>query len=136
MLAVPLPASSTVGIVKVNRAPMPGPSLSAHIRPPCASTQARPEDTASAFVPLDTGELPKQEGQELGGYAPAFVGDRDRNVKALPHGGHRDDGRLRGVPGGVGQQVAQDLHDAQPVRHDQGQVGFDLDGEGCSCPLS
>ena len=37
-MAVPLPVSSTVGIVKVNRAPMPGPSLSAHIRPPCAST--------------------------------------------------------------------------------------------------
>ena len=37
-MAVPLPASSTVGIVKVNRAPMPGLSLSAHIRPPWAST--------------------------------------------------------------------------------------------------
>ena len=35
---MPLPVSSTVAIVKVNRAPMPDPSLSAHIRPPCAST--------------------------------------------------------------------------------------------------
>ena len=34
----PLPAPSTVGRVKVNRAPRPGPSLSARMRPPWAST--------------------------------------------------------------------------------------------------
>ena len=36
-LAAPIAASRATGIVKVNRAPRPGPSLSAHIRPPWVS---------------------------------------------------------------------------------------------------
>ena len=37
-VVVPVPTSSATGMVKVNRAPWPGPSLSAQMRPPCAST--------------------------------------------------------------------------------------------------
>ena len=55
MLAVPLPDSSTDGSVKVNRAPMPGPSLSAQMRPPCASTiplqMARPRPDPRTPLP-------------------------------------------------------------------------------------
>ena len=49
------PALSTVGMVNVNRAPRPSPSLRAQMRPPCASTSplqmARPRPVARARLP-------------------------------------------------------------------------------------
>ena len=60
LTGVTYPACSTVGMVKVNRAPRPGPSLSAHIRPPWASTiplqTARPRPVPPPCSPESTRE--------------------------------------------------------------------------------
>ena len=106
--------------------------------------QARPGDAAPQVVAVGPGELPEQVRQSLRRYAPPLVGHRDRNVNVLPHYGHRDNGRLRGVFGRVGQQIADDLDDAPPVGHHQGQIGRNVDGEvvpapraaeGAPCPV-
>ena len=56
------------------------------------------------------------------GYPPALAGHRDGNVDALSRRDNPDYGRLRGVPRGVGQQVADYLDNAPPVRRHQRQV--------------
>ena len=76
--------------------PYPAP---ARLHDPLADgeAQARPGDAAPQVVAVGPGELPEQVRQSLGRYAPPLVGHRDRNVNVLPHYGHRDYGRLRGV---------------------------------------
>ena len=68
---MPLPASSTVGIVKVNRAPMPGPSLSAQMRPPWASTI--PLQMASPR-PDPATPLPRSSPSALGADQISYLG--------------------------------------------------------------
>ena len=127
----------TADRVNTKRAPKPGPSLSALMRPPWAShypladRQPQAGSVASHIAVLSAGELAEQARQVLGGYPPPLVGHRDLDVNARAHGGHQD-GRLRGVFGRVRQQVADDLDDAPAVRHHQGQVGSDFDGEVAS----
>ena len=55
-------------------------------------------------------------------------------MDALPHGGHPDGRRLGRVPGRVGQQVAQDLDDALPVRQHPRQVRWQVDAERIPAP--
>ena len=89
-------------------------------------------------VPLVLGfeaqELAEEMGQPPGGYAVPLVGHRERNMDVFPNDGHPDDRRLLGMPGRVGQQVAQNLHDAPSVRHHQGQVRLDFDDEAVPAP--
>ena len=89
---------------------------------------------AASTLPLPAGEPTEQMRQVLGGYPPPPVGHRDLNVATYPHGGHLDDRILGGVPRRVGQQVADDLHGAPPVRHDQGQVRLYLHFELVPAP--
>ena len=55
-------------------------------------------------------------------------------MDVLPHGGYPDGRRLGRVPGRVGQQVAQDLDDALPVRQHPRQVRWQVDAERISAP--
>ena len=55
-------------------------------------------------------------------------------MDVLPHGGHPDGRRLGRVPGRVGQQVAQDLDDALPVRQHPRQVRRQVDAERIPAP--
>ena len=92
-------ASWVAGSVKVNRAPRPGPSLSAQMRPPCASTiplqTARPRPAPPPWSSDSTREkLPEQVGQTVGRDAPAHVDNRYRNVDSVPPCDNPDDGRL------------------------------------------
>ena len=128
------PSCSTVGIVKVKRAPRPIPSLSAQMRPPCASTipllMARPSPVvAPPILGFYPGELPKQVGQAFRQDAPAVVGYRHGHMDPILRGAHPDGGRLRRVSGRVGDQVAQHLDHAWPVSHHPGNVRrqFDVD---------
>ena len=57
---------------------------------------------------------------------PALVGDRDRDVDSIANGAHPDGRPFGRVPGGVGEQVGQHLHDAPPVRQDRGQVRHEV----------
>ena len=60
--------------------------------------QAGPPDPALPFLAPGTAVLPEQVRQPVGRHAPAFVGDRDRHVQAIPHRGDPDGGRLGRVP--------------------------------------
>ena len=76
------------------------------------------------------GVLAEQVRQPFRGHAPAFVGDRDRDVRTVAHRRHQDGGGLGRVPGGVGEQVVQDLHDAPAVGHHQRQIRRQVDEDG------
>ena len=54
----------------------------------------------------------------------------NRDVHGVAHGRDPDRRGLRRVAGGVGQQVAQHLHDAPAVGHHPGQVGRQVDEHG------
>ena len=77
-VALPTPSSCATGRVKVNRLPSSGPSLSARIRPPWASTiplqMASPRPVPPRPRPLSSPssrENSEQARQSLGGYVPA-----------------------------------------------------------------
>ena len=89
-------------------------------------TQPRTRNAALAVVPVDPGELPEQLGQKIVGQPRAVVANGEGDLHAVLRGGQPDGGRLRGVPCRVGQEVADDLGDAPPVRHDRGQVRLDV----------
>ena len=89
--------------------------------------QAGPAELPSPLLAVEPRELPEQVRQPLGGHARAVVGHREGDVDAVPHHGHPDEGELVGMPGRVGQQVVQHLHDAPPVRQDPGQVRRQVD---------
>ena len=132
----PSQASLTAGIVNVNRAPWPGPSLSAQMRPPVSFHHplAYCQAPARPAVRVGGGELTEQVRQLFCGQALALVGDTHGHVEVLPDGGHLDGGGLRRVPGGVGQQVAQHLDDAPSVRHHKRQVRRQVDVEVVPTP--
>ena len=130
-----LTSSPAAATVKVSRAPRPGPSLSARIRPPCASTRplADGEPQSAPRVTAFTGEaraLLEQAGQRLGRHAPPLVGDRDRDVRLLAGRRYPDGRGFRRVPRRVQDEVVQDLHDAPAVRHHAGQVRRQVDENG------
>ena len=72
--------------------------------------------------------LAKELRQHLRRHAAAVVANRQRHVAAVRCGGHVDGGRLRRVPGGVGQQVAEHLYDALAVGHHRRQPVRQVDG--------
>ena len=98
------------------------------MRPPWVSTiplqmaRPRPDPAMSRLrsSPSMRRELPEQVRQTLGGLSPtALVGDRDGHVVRPP--ARRTPlwpTASLGVPGRVGEQVAQHLDDAPPIRHD------------------
>ena len=51
-------------------------------------------------------------------------------MNAVPQRGDPEGGRLGRVPGGVGEKVVQDLHDAPPVGQHPGQVRREVDLDG------
>ena len=107
------------------------------MRPPWASTMPlqmaspRPDPAISRppLLAVEPGELAEQVRQPLGGHAHAVVRHREGDVDAIPHRGHPDGGQLVRVVGRVGEQVAQRLDDAPPVRHDPGQVRRQVDDQ-------
>ena len=72
----------------------------------------------------------------LGGYAPPRVDNGYRNFGVLPHRSHPDCRCLGRVPSRVGQQVADDLDNAPPVRHHQGEVGRQVDVQAVPAPAA
>ncbi len=93
-------------------------------------------DAARAVLPAAAGELPEQARQTLGRDAGALVDDRHRHVHPLVHRRHPDRRRLGRVPGGVREQVAQDLDDALPVREHPRQVRRQVDQHGVPAPAA
>ena len=90
---MPLPASATVGRVKVKRASRPGPSLSARMPAPVGLHYTLADGQPQPRVPgllLGThiGELAEQQGQALRRDAPALVRHREGHVNAVPLGAH------------------------------------------------
>ena len=73
------------------------------------------------------GVLAEQVRQLLRSDAASPVGDRQLDVSAVERGGHPDRRRRR-VAGGVGEQVAEHLHDAGAVGHHARQVRRQVDG--------
>ena len=65
--------------------------------------------------------------QPVGRNAPALVRDRDRDMHAVARRRDPDGDGLRRVPGGVGEQVVEHLHDAPSVGHHTGQVRRQVD---------
>ena len=89
-----MPASSATGTVNVNRVPRPTPSLSAQMRPPCASTSPLqtskpilPRPARSGALSLASPYFRNKCGNLSRRNPPAFVGYRDRylrNRRATP----------------------------------------------------
>ena len=77
----------------------------------------------------DAGEFAEEDWQAFGGDAAALVGDGDGDVFVAPCCFDLDDGGGWGVPGGVVEEVGEDLHNAPGVGHCRGQVGFEVDGD-------
>ena len=84
--------------------------------------EARPPQALPALVAAGAGVLAEQARQPLRRHALALVGDRDGDVRAVALGRDPDGRGARRVPRGVGEQVAQHLHDARPVGQHQRQV--------------
>ena len=88
--------------------------------------QAAP-DPALAVPGGDPGVLPEQVRQPLRRNAQAFVADRNRDMHPVAGSGDPDGGRVGRVPGGVGEEVVQHLHDAPPVGHHPGKLRCEVD---------
>ena len=91
-------------------------------RQPQAMAGPRPLPAASA--------LAKQVRQLFRRHSRPLVGDRDGDVCLLAHRRDPDRRRFRSVPRGVGDEVAEDLHDAPGVCHHAGQTGRQVDHDG------
>ena len=108
-----------------------GPDAPAmRLHQPLADGEAEAGPAGSAAGPARAGVLLEQPRQQLRRHAPALVGDRDRDMRAVAH--RRDpDGRGFGrVPGGVGEEVVQHLHDALAVGHHRRKPGRQVDEHG------
>ena len=90
---------------------------------PAADGEAEPRtrEAAAALLIVQAGVLPEQLGDVLGSQARALVHDGDRNVDAVAPRDQTDRGEFGRVARGVGEEVADDLHDAPSVGHDQGE---------------
>ena len=86
-------------------------------------TQSRASKPARSLRARLARILREQVRQEFRRHAPAFVGHRYGHQHAIAHRADPDGGRLRRVPGGIGEQVVQDLHDTLAVRVHAGQIG-------------
>ena len=121
---------SATGMVKVIRVPPSSPSLSAQIRPPCASTiplqTASPSHASSCFPP-PPGELLEQGGQILGRNPFALVCHGDRHVEVPYRRCHPDGGRPGRVPGSIGKELVHHLQDTLFPRPCPGQVRWQID---------
>ena len=89
--------------------------------------EAGPPQAALRVLAAEADVLPEQARQLLRRHPPALVRDRDRDVGAVARRGDPDGRRLGRVPGGIGQQVVQHLHDAQAVGHNPGQIVGQVD---------
>ena len=97
---------------------------------PLADRQAEASRSERALLAVAAGQagvLAEQVRQPLRRHAPALVRDRDGDVDALAHRGDPDGRGLRGVPGGVGEQVVQHLDDAPAVGQRARQVRRQID---------
>ena len=86
---------------------------------PLADGEAQPARAAARVV---VGVFAEQRREPLRRHALPLVGNRDRDVHPVADRRDPDRGRLGRVPGRVGEQVVQDLHEALPVGHHPGQV--------------
>ena len=94
---------TSTGSVKVNSAPVPGPSLSAQTRPPRGlnnplangQAKARAAYDASALRRTEAGELPEQVGDQVQGETSSFVFHRDRDEESVPRCLHPNGRALR-----------------------------------------
>ena len=106
----------------MNSLPRPGPSLRAETLPSWSSTSFRtivrptprpPSDRASVRSPW--ANRSKIWGSTSGAMPSAIVGDPEDDPVPVLLGGEPDAAPGRGVPGGVGQEVHQDLLQADRV---------------------
>ena len=91
-----------------------------------ADGQAQAVAVGVGLAALAPGELGEQRRQALGGYARTLVDDRDDHMPVLARRDHVDGGPAARVPGGVGQEVEQDLRQPLAVGPDRGQVADQL----------
>ena len=88
-----------------------------------ASPRPEPPKPAAAYIRV----LPEQVRKLLWVHPAALVRDRDRDVQAVADRRDPDGEGLRRVPGGVGKEVVQDLHDALPVAQHARQALREVD---------
>ena len=93
-----------------------------------ALADGEPETVARPRAPA--GVLAEQMRQQLGGHAPALVGDRDGDMRVVIRRRDPDWGRLGRVPRGVGEEVVEHLHDAPAVGRHGGQARRQVDEDG------
>ena len=133
--ATPSPATSATGSVKVTSVPWPTPPLAARMRPPWASTSplqiARPRPAAPSAPSRSPPARPVCLRNRCASRSGATPRPSSATVTATWTPSRTAATRMgedfRGVPGGVGEQVVQHLHDAPPVGHRGRQVRRQVD---------
>ena len=114
--------ASAAGSRRTNSLPLPGPSLVAVMVPPCISARRPYDRQPDAQAPLRAGERAvrlgeqvEEPGEHLGGDPDPVVPDPDDHLAVLDPGGELDASTRRGVLGGVGQEVHEDLLEPRRV---------------------
>ena len=92
--------------------------------------QAQAGSPDAALLLLSAGQagmLAEQVRQLIRRHALALVGHRDRDENAVPRRGDPDGRRLGRAPGGVREEVVEDLDNALMLGHHPRQVGWKVD---------
>ena len=84
---------------------------------------------AAGLLRVERHVLREQPAERVGRHAAAPVADPHGDMRAVARGPDRDRLRLGRMPGGVRQQVADDLGDALPVGQHRGQVVRQVDAQ-------